>query len=40
MGDQIITKIWDDGAGEAVLQVETQKGNVVLNQSKVVYAPE
>lgn len=34
-GDQIITKIWKTAPGEAVMVVETQKGNVVLNQSKV-----
>ena len=40
MGDQIITKIWDDGKGEAILVAETQKGNEVLSQAKVTYKPE
>lgn len=39
MGDQIITKIWDEGNGEAIISAETQKGNVVLSQAKVTYKP-
>lgn len=39
MGDSIITRIWDEGNGVAIMQVETQKGNVVLNQCKVEYKP-
>ena len=38
-GDSIITRIWDEGDGNAVMQVETQKGNVVLNQCRVKYHP-
>ena len=37
MGDAIITRIWEEGNGSAVMQVETQKGNVVLNQCRVEY---
>jgi len=37
MGDTIITKIWKSGKGEAVVQAETQKGNVVLSQAKATY---
>jgi len=36
-GDTIITKIWKTAPGEAILQVETQKGNTVLSQAKVTY---
>ena len=32
-GDTIITKLWHTGAGEAVVQAETQDGNVVLSQA-------
>lgn len=39
-GDQIISKIWKTQAGEALLQVETQNGSVVLNQSRIEYKPE
>jgi acyl dehydratase len=38
MGDSIITKIWKIADGEAVVQAETQKGNVVLSQAKATYA--
>lgn len=40
MGDSIITKIWKTEPGRAVMQVETQKGNIVLNQCQVTYKPE
>ncbi|MCC7078518.1 MAG: MaoC family dehydratase N-terminal domain-containing protein [Acidimicrobiia bacterium] len=36
-GDTIITKIWETGDGEAIVQAETQKGNVVLKQAKATY---
>ncbi len=36
-GDTIVTKIWKTGAGEAIIQGETQKGNIVLSQAKVTY---
>ncbi len=39
MGDSIISRIWDEGNGQAVMQVETQKGNVVLNQCRIQYRP-
>lgn len=37
-GDTIITKIWRTEPGVAVLQIETQTGNVVINNCKVMYA--
>jgi acyl dehydratase len=37
LGDEIITKIWEMGNGEAIVQAETQKGNIVLSQAKVCY---
>jgi acyl dehydratase len=37
-GDTIITKIWRTGNGEALVQGETQKGNVVLSQAKVTFS--
>jgi acyl dehydratase len=37
MGDTIITKIWKTRNGEAIVQAETQKGNVVLSQAKTTY---
>ena len=37
LGDEIITKIWVMGNGEAIIQAESQKGNIVLSQSKVTY---
>ncbi|MEE2731652.1 MAG: MaoC/PaaZ C-terminal domain-containing protein [Pseudomonadota bacterium] len=37
MGDRIISKIWETGAGTALMQVETQRGNVVLNQCEVCF---
>lgn len=37
MGDSIISKIWEEGNGTAVMQVETQKGNIVLNQCRIGY---
>ena len=38
MGDNIICKIWKVSAGQAVMLVETQKGNVVLNQCQIAYS--
>lgn len=32
-GDTIVTKMWRTGPGEAVVQCETQAGNVVLSQA-------
>jgi acyl dehydratase len=37
MGDEITTQIWKTGAGEAIVQAVTQKGNVVLSQGKASY---
>jgi len=39
-GDQIITKMWVVGEGEAIVQAETQKGNVVLSKAKATFKPE
>lgn len=39
MGDTIITKFWELKPGQAMMQVETGRGNVVLNQSTVAYKP-
>jgi acyl dehydratase len=36
-GDTIITKLWVDG-NEAIVQAETQKGNVVLSGAKATFA--
>ncbi|MCG8316554.1 MAG: 3-alpha,7-alpha,12-alpha-trihydroxy-5-beta-cholest-24-enoyl-CoA hydratase [Pseudomonadales bacterium] len=40
MGDAIIGKIWDQCGGDAVMSVETQKGNLVLNQCRIRYRSE
>lgn len=37
-GDTIITKMWKTAPGEAIIQAETQKGNIVLSQGKVTYS--
>jgi len=39
-GDQVITKMWIIGEGEAIVQAETQKGNVVLSKSRATFKPE
>jgi len=36
-GDEITTKIWRTGDGEAVLQAETQRGAVVLNRASATW---
>jgi acyl dehydratase len=36
-GDTIVTKIWKTAPGEAIVQAETQKGNVVLSQARATY---
>jgi len=36
-GDHIVTKIWRAAPGEAIVQAETQDGNVVLSQAKVTF---
>ncbi|HVM96744.1 MAG TPA: MaoC/PaaZ C-terminal domain-containing protein [Candidatus Acidoferrales bacterium] len=38
-GDTIVTKMWKVADGEAIVQCETQKGNVVLSQAKAKYLP-
>ncbi len=37
MGDTLITKMWIIGDGEAIVQMETQKGNVVLSQANATF---
>ena len=37
-GDSIITKVWKTAPGEAIIQAETQKGNIILSQGKVSYS--
>ncbi len=36
-GDKIITKIWRDGPGKAIIQAVTQNGNVVLSQAAATF---
>ncbi|MBI4519132.1 MAG: MaoC family dehydratase N-terminal domain-containing protein [Deltaproteobacteria bacterium] len=38
-GDTIITKLWVTGPGEAIVQAESQKGNVVLSQARATFKP-
>ena len=38
-GDTIITKMWKTGDGVAIVQAETQNGNVVLSQAKAAFKP-
>jgi len=35
--DTIVTKIWNVGDGEAIVQAENQSGDVVLSQAKITY---
>jgi acyl dehydratase len=37
-GDTIVTKLWRTGDGEAIVQAETQHGNVVLSQARATFA--
>ena len=37
-GDTIVTKMWVVGDGDAIVQAETQKGNVVLSQARAKFA--
>jgi acyl dehydratase len=37
-GDTIVTKVWRVSEGEAIVQAETQKGNVVLSQARAKYS--
>jgi acyl dehydratase len=39
MGDTLLTKIWKTEDGEALFQMETQKGNVILGQGKTTFQP-
>lgn len=36
-GDDVITKIWITGPGEAIVRAESQKGNTVLSQAKTTF---
>ncbi len=36
-GDTIVTKLWRTAPGTAIVQAETQKGNVVLSQAKATF---
>jgi acyl dehydratase len=36
-GDSIITKIWNTGPGEAIVQAETQTGAIVISQAKATF---
>lgn len=38
-GDAVITKMWRVDEGQAIVQAETQRGNVVLSQAKAMFAP-
>lgn len=38
-GDEIITRLWRIGEGEAVLRAETGEGKVVLNNSRIRFRP-
>lgn len=40
LGDQIITKMWIVGEGEAIIQAETQEGKIVLSKAKATFKPE
>lgn len=40
MGDQVITKIWKLEEGKALVEVENQNGDVVLNQCVIEYSAE
>ncbi len=37
-GDTIVTKLWKTGAGEAIVQAETQTGAVVISQGKTTFS--
>jgi acyl dehydratase len=37
--DSVITKLWVVDDGEAIVQAETQKGNVVLSQARTTFQP-
>ena len=36
-GDDVVTKVWVTGKGEAIVRAETQKGNTVLSQAKATF---
>ena len=35
--DTIVTRIWNDGPGEAIVQAETQNGSVVISQGRTTF---
>ncbi len=37
-GDTIVTKLWQTGPGEAIVQAETQTGAVVISQGKTTFS--
>ena len=37
--DTVITKMWIVGDGEAMVQAETQNGNIVLSQARATFTP-
>ncbi len=39
-GDEIITKMWIVGDGEAIISAETNRGNEVLSKAKATFKPE
>jgi acyl dehydratase len=36
-GDEVITKLWVTGEGEAIVQAENQNGSVVMSQAKATF---
>ncbi len=38
-GDTIVTKLWRTGEGTAIVQAETQNGNIALSQAKATFKP-
>ena len=38
LGDTIVTKLWRMDDGEAIVQAESQRGNIVLSQAKATFA--
>ena len=36
-GDTIVTKLWRTGDGEAIVQAETARGNIVLSQARATF---
>jgi acyl dehydratase len=36
-GNDVVTKLWVTGEGEAIMRAESQKGNTVLSQAKATF---